>query len=310
MKKKRRFLRWMAVLTSELAALAIISVHMLVPVGEDEMYVKAKADERMVSVTLKKAETVNRSLPNKVSSEILKESGAKAQEAYQKEQEEIRAQQKQQDQKAKELKKQYDGKLIAFTFDDGPGIYTEKLLEGLKERNAHATFMLLGSCANQRPDVVQRMIQEGHQIGNHSWSHPVLSGLSQEEIHSELSSTRELIESLGYTGTCVVRPPYGDYNDTVLQEADAPIVLWNVDTEDWKHKGDADTVYNNIMRDAQDGAVILMHDIYESSVDAALRAMDTLKEQGYQFVTVEEMLSIRDIPMEKGKRYYSASEGR
>ena len=153
------------------------------------------------------------------------------------------------------------------------------------------------------------MIKDGHQIGNHSWSHPNLAKLKAKKINEELDSTQKLIRKLGYKGTCVVRPPYGSYNNVVKKEADAPIILWNVDTEDWRHKGDVKTIYKNIMRDAHDGAIILLHDIYGSSVDAALKAMDKLEKEGYQFVTVEELFAIRGVKMKNGKIYYNAPAG-
>ena len=300
---KKSIIRRVAILCIGLAILCLSAAYTTVPVGEKELFIKGKADAEVLAAPSAEEEYV--SLPQMVSTETLKTEKAKADAAYQKVLEEA----KKQTEKArwvKELKKKYTGKLVAFTFDDGPSKYTEKLLDGLKKRKAHATFMVLGSCASRYENYVQRMIKEGHQVGNHTWSHPNLAKLSSKGIRAELQPTLELIRSMGYERICVVRPPYGAYDEEVKKTAKAPIILWSVDTEDWRHKGDVKTIYNNIMRDAKDGSIILLHDIYGSSVDAALKAMDTLKKEGYQFVTVEELFAIRNVKMKNGTIYYSA----
>lgn len=302
--KKGRLCRRIAMLFVCAAMLAGAAAYTSIHVGEEEIYIKAVTSRGVLAS--KKPEQLYKSVKNIVSAESIHTEKDKVDAIIEKQRKEERRRREEQ---AKPLKERYTGKLVAFTFDDGPGRYTNKLLDGLKERDAHATFMVLGSCAVNNQEVLQRMTQEGHQIGCHSWSHTDFTKLKPDEIEKEIKDTISVIQDAGYKERCVVRPPYGAYNDEVKKEASAPLILWNVDTEDWRHKGDVKTVYNNILRDAHDGAVILLHDIYESSVDAALKAMDTLKKEGYQFVTVDELFLIRDIPLEDGTIYYSAKAG-
>jgi len=199
-----------------------------------------------------------------------------------------------------------DYRLLAITFDDGPGPYTEGLLDALAERNVKATFFMVGNLAKRYPDLVARMAEEGHQLGNHTWDHSDLSKLSSARIKDKLDSTQQVLEeSGGVETTCYIRPPYGAMNSTVRQAAGAPLILWSVDPLDWKYRN-ADTVYNNIMGAVKDGDIILLHDIHETSVKAAVRVIDALLDQGYEFVTVSELLRRRGVEAENGVAYYSA----
>lgn len=200
---------------------------------------------------------------------------------------------------------QTETKLIAMTFDDGPSKYTVDLLNGLKDRDAKATFFIAGNRAGSNMSTIERMVAEGHQIGNHSYSHADLTTLSAQGMQNELNSCRNYLVKAGGEQTYMVRPPYGSYNQSVRNNANAPLILWSVDTLDWKHRN-ADTVYNNIINNAKDGSIVLCHDLYSTSVEGALRAIDTLKSRGYEFVTVSELLRRRDIPIENGKTYSSA----
>ena len=196
-------------------------------------------------------------------------------------------------------------KLVAITFDDGPGAYTERLLDGLKARGAKATFFMVGNLIGNRMDTVKRMVREGHQIGNHTYSHPNLNTLSSASVRSELNRTRNLLAQAGGNQTYALRPPYGNHNATVRTAAGGPIILWSVDTLDWKTRN-ADAVYNSIIRNTRDGSIVLLHDIYSTSVSGALRAIDTLKAKGYEFVTVNELFRRRAVKLENGKVYSCA----
>ena len=179
---------------------------------------------------------------------------------------------------------------IALTFDDGPSPETtEHLLDGLKERGAHATFFLIGEQIDGMEDVVTRMRDEGHQVGNHTYSHTRLDRGSAAGLGELGKADAQLCEALG-EGEYWVRPPWGFVSDTIKKSVSVPLIYWSVDTEDWRSRN-ADLIAHTIVENAQNGDIVLLHDIYSESVDAALRAIDTLSAQGYQFVTVEELFS-------------------
>ena len=191
---------------------------------------------------------------------------------------------------------------IAFTFDDGPGQYTDKLLDCLEENNAHATFFMLGQLVGQYPDEVKRMVELGCEIGNHSWDHLDMLNLSIDDVIKEFGDTDQaLIDACGQEST-VIRPPYGDCNDEIISAVGKPFILWSIDSLDWKYL-DADLDYNGIMNDSNlgDGAVILMHDIHGPSVDAALRLIPDLIAQGYKLVTVSEMAAAKNVTLQPAK---------
>ena len=177
------------------------------------------------------------------------------------------------------------GKLVALTFDDGPGPYTSRLLDGLKERGVEVTFFMVGSSVSRYPELVKRMYQEGHQLANHSYDHPDFTGLSDSEIRSQISRTNALLDKAAGAGsTYMVRAPYGSTNSRVRSVVGAPLTYWSVDPQDWKDRN-ATTVKNRVVSNAHDGAIILLHDIHSTSVDGALAAIDVLLDEGYEFVT-------------------------
>ncbi len=179
---------------------------------------------------------------------------------------------------------------IAITFDDGPHpVYTEKLLDGLKERDVKATFFLLGQSAEQYPEIVKRMYEEGHVIGNHTYSHIQLRSGNRRKFRDELVLTNEIINGITGQEVQYVRPPYGTWDKELEEELNMIPVLWNVDPNDWC-TGNANVVTENIVNKAEENSVILLHDCYQSSVEAALSSIDILRERGFQFVTVEEIL--------------------
>lgn len=198
-------------------------------------------------------------------------------------------------------------KLIAITFDDGPRrSTTTRLLDGLAQRGAKATFFLVGKNVEVNKDVVQRMEQEGHQVGVHTYDHEKrLTGLSHADFSAQVDRTRNLLTDILGHNDFVLRPPYGMTDAGVKKWAGAPIIIWSIDPEDWKDQN-ADREVAFILKEAKDGDIILMHDIFDASVEAALRVVDALHEQGYLFVTIDELFAERHIELESGKSYWNA----
>ena len=180
--------------------------------------------------------------------------------------------------------------MIALTFDDGPSKrYTPAILDALKEYGANATFFVLGSNADNFPDILQRMVLEGNEIGNHTYSHKQLTTLSKENIEEEIIATQESIYDITHRYPDVIRPPYGSKNKTVMECAKGKrIVTWSLDTRDW-HDRDAKVVVERVLKQVQNGDIILMHDLYASTVSAVQELVPRLQEQGYQLVTVSDL---------------------
>lgn len=194
----------------------------------------------------------------------------------------------------------------ALTFDDGPsGKYTRRLLDGLSEREVKATFLLCGYRIRQYPQEAQRIALEGHEIGNHGYSHKNMQSLGHREIAQEIIDTQSLMPN-GVT-VRFLRPPGGCCNEAVRQVAQArglAILSWSVDPKDWAIQ-DASAVEQAVLEQVRDGDIILLHDMSDSSVDAALHIVDKLKEDGWQFVTVSQLARIREINIQPGKSYQS-----
>lgn len=192
---------------------------------------------------------------------------------------------------------------IALTFDDGPRPgTTDRLLDGLKERGASATFFLVGEQAQANPELVQRMKAEGHQIGNHTWSHVRLEGASPTEIAEEVGKTEVFLEGLLGEDCHWLRPPYGIITAGTESQITVPMVKWSVDPRDWESR-DPVKVVQAVLEDAEPDSIILLHDIYPTSVDAALQIVDTLQAEGYVFVTVEELLRLNGVTPQAGTMY-------
>lgn len=193
--------------------------------------------------------------------------------------------------------------MVALTFDDGPGKDTDRLLEALKKYNARATFFMLGNNAKNYDSVIKKMKDMNCELGNHSTTHAQLTKLSAEAIKKEIQTTSEYIKNAAGVGPTVMRPPYGAVNATVKQNVGLPMILWSVDTLDWKTKSTPKTV-ESIMT-AKDGDIILLHDIHTTSVDAAIEAIPKLIEKGFQLVTVSEMAEAKGQKLELGVKYFS-----
>ncbi|PON02029.1 hypothetical protein BJH90_04620 [Bacillus halotolerans] len=184
-------------------------------------------------------------------------------------------------------------KVIALTFDDGPNpATTNQILDSLKKYEGHATFFVLGSRVQYYPETLKRMLKEGNEVGNHSWSHPLLTRLSVKEAVKQINDTQDIIEKIsGYRPT-LVRPPYGGMNDELRSKLKMDVALWDIDPEDWKDRN-KNTIVNRVMSHAADGKTILIHDIYGTSADAADEIIKRLTDQGYQLVTVTQLEEVK-----------------
>ncbi len=189
-----------------------------------------------------------------------------------------------------------DGPYVAMTFDDGPhGANTPRLLEMLKQRKIHATFFLVGQCVAEYPDIVKKIVADGHEIANHSWSHPQLSAMSEAAVHDQLQKTHDaIIAACGVTPK-IMRPPYGAF--TARQRAWAQgewgykCILWDVDPLDWKVRN-SEHVKTEILKQTVPGSIILSHDIHKTTVDAMPETLDALLAKGFKFVTVSELIAM------------------
>ena len=181
-------------------------------------------------------------------------------------------------------------KYIALTFDDGPSRkYTPLLLDCIKERGVHATFFLMGKNIEGEEDIVKRMSEEGHLIGNHSYEHIQLTKAGAKAVCEAVEHTQEQIEAITGKRPEYIRPPYGDWNEELEEEIGMTPVLWSLDSLDWKLK-DTGKIIHQVLKDVKDGDIILLHDIFPSSVEAALELIDILQKEGYVFVTADELL--------------------
>lgn len=181
---------------------------------------------------------------------------------------------------------------IALTFDDGPHpVYTEQILDGLKERGVTATFFVLGENIVGNEAIVERMYQEGHLIGNHTYSHLKLDCMDHQCAVKEIQDTSRLVKQITGSGTEFVRPPFGIWSKELEYDVNMIPVMWTIDTLDWTTKNVSETV-RKVLEQAEDQSIILFHDYYESSVKAALCAVDELISRGFEFVTVEEIILV------------------
>lgn len=213
----------------------------------------------------------------------------------------VTAQSDSSDKKSKKKKKATQ-KTIALTFDDGPSSFTDRLLDCLEANNAKATFFMVGKEILSFPDEVKRMKALGCELGNHTYDHTDLATLSASDISSEISRVDQELVNLTGQGATVVRPPYGSVNDTVKATVGTPMILWSIDTLDWKTQ-DVQATVEEVMNNVQDGSIILMHDIYSTSVDAAEILIPQLIEDGYQLVTVHELAAAHGKELNPGITY-------
>ena len=179
---------------------------------------------------------------------------------------------------------------IAITFDDGPSSrYTGRLLDGLKERSVKASFFLIGENAEENPELVERIYKEGHLIGNHTYSHVQMTHLSEEAAVREIEKTDQVISAITGEHVAYMRPPFGAWQRELEVRMEVLPVLWSVDPLDWTTEN-VDEIVSKVVTEVEEGDIILLHDCYASSVEAALRIVDILQKEGYEFVTVDRLL--------------------
>jgi len=192
--------------------------------------------------------------------------------------------------------------MVALTFDDGPSPeYTPEILKVLKENDAKATFFVLGTLAELNPDILKQIEEDGNEIGNHTYSHLDLTELEKPALDYQVLTTQEIVRRATGKAPILLRPSYG-FIDEVVKEIDMPIILWSIDSLDWQSKN-PDVIYDRVLNDIKDGDIILMHDIYKSSVEAVSRILPELIRRGYQLVTVSELARARGIPLNSGNVY-------
>ena len=181
---------------------------------------------------------------------------------------------------------------VALTFDDGPSAHTARILDCLEANDARATFYMVGNRMGTYQSTVKRMVDMGCEPGSHTWDHTYITKLSQEGLFANLNRLDDTLQSIAGVRTVTMRPPGGFVSDNAKQnlaKKGVPAILWSIDTLDWKSQNSG-KVLRSIERNAGKHQIVLMHDIFPTTVDAALAAIDTLTKQGYTFVTVDELL--------------------
>jgi peptidoglycan-N-acetylglucosamine deacetylase len=189
-----------------------------------------------------------------------------------------------------------DEPYIALTFDDGPnGKLTPRLLDLLAQHHIHATFFVVGENAAQYPEILQRAAREGHEIGNHSWSHPNFAKMSEDAVRSQVKRTEDAIVSATGVRPTLLRPPYGSITTRekhwLHDDLGYQIILWDVDPLDWKNPGPS-VVTNRIVKETRAGSIVLSHDIHAQTIEAMPETLRELEEKGFKFVTVSELLKM------------------
>ena len=196
-------------------------------------------------------------------------------------------------------------KLIALTFDDGPSATTTPiLLDTLTEKDVPATFFMLGVMARANPDIVKRIEKDHHEIASHTMYHQNLVRIPADSARADINEAKSVVASILGHDPVYTRPPYGNTNDTVITSVGTPIILWSVDSEDWLSKN-PESIISVVMSEVYDGAIILMHDIYPTSVEAIPTLVDTLRDAGYEFATISELAQSKNITLTPGSIYYN-----
>ena len=198
-----------------------------------------------------------------------------------------------------------EGPYLAITFDDGPhAAHTPRLLDMLKQRNIKATFFVVGQCAQEYPAIMKRIVAEGHEVANHSWSHPLLSKMGEGSVTEQLQKTHDAIVDTTGVEPKLMRPPYGGFTPNQRAWANGKwgykIIMWDVDPLDWKVRN-AEHVKTAILRGSVAGSIVLAHDIHKSTVDAMPETLDGLIGRGFKFVTVSELLAMHKPAAPKPK---------
>lgn len=198
-----------------------------------------------------------------------------------------------------------DKKMIALTFDDGPNYNTNKVLEVLEEYQIPATFFVLGSKIKGNEHILNRIISTGSEIGNHTYNHKILTRLEENSIKKEIDNTSNKIFEVTSTYPKLLRPSYGIVNKKIKELSDYPIIIWNIDTLDWKYHS-SKKIAAKVLSKVREGDIVLMHDVYSATANSLKIIIPELKSRGYTFVTVSELFYYKEIELQKGKVYGSA----
>jgi len=196
--------------------------------------------------------------------------------------------------------------MVALTFDDGPSIYTSRILDSLEANGGKATFFMVGNRMGSYQSTVKRMVEMGCEPASHTWNHSYITKLSAGDLIANLNQVDETLNSIAGVKTIIMRPPGGYINDAskaALAQKGVPAIMWSIDTLDWKTKNAQNTV-NVVLGSVKDGDIVLMHDLYEASADAAAVLIPELTARGYQLVTVSELAAYRG-GMQPGHAYHS-----
>ncbi|MDY5058579.1 MAG: polysaccharide deacetylase family protein [Bacilli bacterium] len=193
-------------------------------------------------------------------------------------------------------------KMIALTFDDGPNYNTSKIIDVLNKYDIKATFFVLGSRAINNKDILKKMADSGMEIGNHTYNHLLLTKYDENKIRSEIEDTTEVIYSATKKRPKLLRPSYGSVNNKIKKVANMPIIIWDIDTLDWKYHN-SKRITSRVVNKVRDGDIILMHDIYSASLNALSNIIPILQDNGYEFVTIDELFYYKGISLENGKVY-------
>lgn len=193
-------------------------------------------------------------------------------------------------------------KMIALTFDDGPNYNTSKVIDVLNKYDIKATFFVLGSRAINNKDILKKMVDSGMEIGNHTYNHLLLTKYDENKIRSEIDDTSDVIYSATKKRPKLLRPSYGSVNNKIKKVANMPIIIWDIDTLDWKYHN-SKRITSRVVNKVRDGDIILMHDIYSASLNALSNIIPILQDNGYEFVTIDELFYYKGISLENGKVY-------
>lgn len=193
-------------------------------------------------------------------------------------------------------------KMIALTFDDGPNYNTSKVIDVLNKYDIRATFFVLGSRAINNKNILKKMADSGMEIGNHTYNHLLLTKYDENKIRSEIEDTSEVIYSATKKRPKLLRPSYGSVNNKIKKVANMPIIIWDIDTLDWKYHN-SKRITSRVVNKVRDGDIILMHDIYSASLNALSNIIPILQDNGYEFVTIDELFYYKGISLENSKVY-------
>ena len=193
-------------------------------------------------------------------------------------------------------------KMIALTFDDGPNYNTSKVIDVLNKYDIKATFFVLGSRAINNKGILKKMADSGMEIGNHTYNHLLLTKYDENKIRSEIEDTSEVIYSATKKRPKLLRPSYGSVNNKIKKVANMPIIIWDIDTLDWKYHN-SKRITSRVVNKVRDGDIILMHDIYSASLNALSNIIPILQDNGYEFVTIDELFYYKGISLENGNVY-------